>query len=262
MLSLIPHSILPRRMLNLDDWMAPLSMSGNIMGPTSLDLFDPFDELDTLMSKNIDWLHKPDFLPLQPRIQQKYRITVDCPGFEPVKDQIKTNIEKNVLTVNGRVEDKSPNGDFSVREFKKTYDLPEGALTDQMVSFMPVAGKLIIEMPLKEKEYHLNEDLLPKVTDDGKSMSLSFGVPENINPDNVHVSIKDRDLIVKADDTKKSKDSTSKMHYYKRTTLPPNTDFDQLKVSWDKHKLTCNAPLRTDIKAVRNVPIERAIKPQ
>lgn len=261
-MSLIPHSILPRRMLNLDDWMQPLSMQGSLMGPTSLDMFDPFDELDTLMGKNIDWLHKPDFLPLQPIVQQKYRITVDCPGFQPVKDNIKTEINGNVLTVSGHVEDKDASGDFSVRQFKKTYDLPEGALTDRMVSFMPVAGSLIIEIPLKEKKMHLNEDLFPKLTNDGKSMSLSFGVPDNIDMDKVHVSIKDRDLIIRADDTKKSKDSTSKMHYYKRTTLPPNTDFDKLKVSFDKHKLTCSAPVTTQMRSIKNVPIERAIKPQ
>ena len=81
-MSLIPHAIFPRRMMNLDAWMSPLTTQfptmGSLMGkqadwltPTSLDMFDPFDELDTLMSHDIDWLHRPEFLPIQPRVQQK-----------------------------------------------------------------------------------------------------------------------------------------------------------------------------------------------
>jgi HSP20 family molecular chaperone IbpA len=229
---------------------------------TSLDLFDPFDELDTLMGRDIDWINKPDFEPLHPRVQQKYRITVDCPGFLPLKNAIKTDVVGNQLIVTGHEEDKLPGGDFSTKQFKKTYDLPEGAEVDKMVSFMPVAGKLVVEIPLKERMSHMNQDLMPKIiqTDEGKAVSLCFGVPENIDPNKVHVSIKDRDLIVKADDVKKSADGTSKLHYYKRTTLPSNTDFDQLKVTVDdKHRMTCKAPLKTEVRSIKNVPISRQI---
>jgi HSP20 family molecular chaperone IbpA len=236
----------------------------NWLTPTSLDMFDPFDELDTLMSQDIDWMHKPEFLPIQPRVQQKYRITVDCPGFVPLRNAIKTEIKNNVLTVSGREENKGENvGDFSVKEFKKTYNLPENVEVDKMVSFMPVAGTLIIEFPLRETLGHLNKDLLPQIVDTkegGKAVSMCFGVPKNIDPSKVHVSIKDRDLIVRADVKKKDKDTTSKIHFYKRCTLPANTDFENLTVKWDKNMLKLSAPMRTDMKAVRNVPIERPME--
>lgn len=261
-------------MMDLDSWMSPMRpmnpvqdlkqmMKSDWLAPTNLDMFDAFDELDTLMNQNIDWINKPEFMqPLQPRVQQKYRITVDCPGFVPMKNAIKCDIKNNVLTCSGREEDKDASGDFCVREFKKTYNLPENVEINKMVSFMPVEGKLVVEIPLKETPLHMNVDLLPKIVDtkEGKAVTMNFGVPQNILPSKVHVSIKDRDLIVRADDSHKSKDKTSKIHYYKRCTLPVNTDFDKLNVKWDKNKLVCSAPLRTDFKAVRNVPIEQPMQ--
>lgn len=275
-MSLIPHTIFPRRMMDLNTWMDPMapvisnmptvgSLVKQLVAPSSLEVFDPFDELDTLMSQDIDWLNRPDFLmPMQPRVQQKYRITVDCPGFVPLRNAIKTDIKNNVLTVSGREETKAEGTDFHVNEFKKTYNLPDNVEADKMVSFMPYAGTLVIEMPLKETQGQLNKDLFPQIVDtkEGtKAVQMSFGVPKNIDPSKVHVSIKDRDLIVRADEKKKDKDSTSKIHYYKRCTLPANTDFDNLKVKWDNDKLALSAPLRTDMrKAVRNVPIERPME--
>lgn len=254
-------------MMDMDSWMRPSSLwadtslinPNSMMGPSSLEMFDPFDELDTLMSKDIDWLRKPEFLPIQPRVQQKYRITIDCPGFEPRRNTIKTDIQGNTLIVSGHEEEKVSSGDYQTREFKKTYELPEGAETSKMVSFMPMTGKLVIEIPLKETNLQMNVDLMPKIIDtkEGKVVSLNFGVPANIDPSKIHVSIKDRDLICKADDVKKTADSTSKLHYYKRTTLPENTDLDKLKVMLDKNKLMCSAPLKEGQKSIKSVPIER-----
>lgn len=123
---------------------------------------------------------------------------------------------------------------------------------------MPMTGTLVIEIPLRETNLHMNADLMPKIisTKEGKAVSLNFGVPANIDPSKVHVSIKDRDLICKADDVKKTADTTSKLHYYKRTTLPENTDFDKMKVTWEKNKLMCSAPLKQVQKHIKTIPIE------
>ncbi len=86
---------------------------------------------------------------------------------------------------------------------------------------------------------------------------FSFGVPENIDPSKINVNIKDRDLIIQADDTKTTHDGTSKFHFYKRTTLPSETDFDRIKVTLDNNKLMCNAPLKESNRAIRSIPIER-----
>ena len=61
--------------------------------------------------------------------------------------------------------------------------------------------------------------------------------------DKIQVQIKDRDLIVKVEDKMEKKDSMSKFYYYKRTTLPDNTDFDKLECNYDGNKLSVRAPV-------------------
>ena len=96
-----PTALLPR--------MSPMTMS-RMMGdpfasdpffqtdpfsvPTSLDFFDPFNEVDRLMSRNVNWLTEPDTLPtrfFQPLVPQKYRITLDCSGYN--ESSIKTEVK-------------------------------------------------------------------------------------------------------------------------------------------------------------------------
>jgi len=239
----------------MDQWHRPYSD----LGLSTMDLFDPFDELDHMIAKNFQWLNRPDFLPqlqqVLPKIPQKYRIMVDCAGFDP--KSIKTDISGNKLVVSGREEHKTSADDYSTKEFKKTYDLPAHAESDKLASFMTPNGNLVIEVPLKERPGHLHSELFPKIVDQNghKVVQMQFNVPENIDPSKVHISIKDRDLICKAEDKVQRQDGTSRFYYYKRSTLPENTDFDQLKCNFDQGKLKIEAPIRTDFKSMRNIPI-------
>lgn len=261
-MSLIPHSFFPRSMFNTDQWHRPF----NNLGLSTTDLFDPFDELDNMLAKNFQWLNKPDFLPhfqqLAPRVPQKYRIMVDCAGYDP--KSIKTNVTGHRLTVTGREEQKQSDEDYSTKEFKKTYDLPSHAETDKLASFMTPEGNLVIEVPLKEKPGHEHSELFPKIVDqNGKKMvQMNFGIPENIDPSKVHVSIKDRDLICKAEDKITKPDGSTRFYYYKRATLPENTDFENLKCNFDQGKLRIEAPIRTDFKSMREIPIDYKQQPQ
>jgi hypothetical protein len=200
----------------------------------------------------------------------KYRITVDCPGFMPMRNAIKTEVKENKwLVVSGREQERVSDEDYSMREFRKTYELPTGARSDQMISFMPVAGKLVVEVPLAETQTHPDADLLPRLVDidGGRAVELRFRVPARIPAAHVHVSLKDRDLVVRALDTRYPaghKDHTSTVHYYKRTTLPDNTDWQHLKVTMDgEHTLHCVAPLQLPGKAIHyDVPIHYSIPVQ
>ena len=132
----------------------------------------------------------------------------------------------------GREEEKDDGENYQIKEFKKSYNLPDRCESDNLVSFMATPGQLVIEIPLKETITHMNTDLFPKLIDadnGGKVVSLDFNLPENINVDKIQVQIKDRDLIVKVEDKMEKKDTMSKFYYYKRTTLPDNTDFDKLE---------------------------------
>ena len=253
-MSMIPHGYFPRSTFDMDRWMQPMNR-GQL---STLDMFDPFDELDHVIGRNMQWLNKPEFMaPMMPRVPQKYRITLDCTGYKP--DSIKTECTNHVLCVTGGETTKdAETGDFSTKEFKKTYTCPENAECDKMVSFMTAEGQLVIEMPLRETQLHPNMDLFPKIvdTDKGKEMSLKFNVPEKIHPEHIHVSVKDRCLVVKAEDKVTKPDGVTKFHYYKKTTLPENTDFDNLKCNYDNHQISVCAPLDLNWKPYKKIAIE------
>lgn len=245
-MSLVSHSFLPRSMFDMDTWF-----------PTTLENFDPFDELDHLLGRNIEWLTRPGFLePMPPKIPRKYRVTVDCVGYTP--GSIKTNINEGNLIVSGKEEFKDKDGDFSTKEFKKTYKLPSNAETDKLVSFVTRHGKLVVEVPLKAEKQQ-REDLLPIVENNQVHMSCSL--PKNIDPSKISVTCKDRDLIIKADDKVEKGDTVSNISYYKRCTMPTNTDFNQLKCHFENNQLTVEAPINLSLDApFKQIPIEYAKK--
>lgn len=223
-------------------------------------------------------------MPLFPKVPQKYRIMVDCAGFSP--KSIKTEVKNHRLVVSGREESKQEGGDYSIREFKKSYDLPKTSETDKLVSFMATGGNLVIEVPLKETQHSPNVDLLPRIVDNpdgnGKSVQMKFTLPENVDPSKASVSVKDRDLIFRVEDKVDKPDRSSRYYYYKvefsdffskvnslsdhisyfffkqRTTLPENTEFDKLKCVQEKNQISISAPLDMDFtRSYRSIPIEQ-----
>lgn len=245
-------------MMDMDKWMTPYG--GHL---STLEAFDPFDELDHMVGRNMQWLQRPDFMREmgfgQPKVPQKYRVTLDCVGYSP--NSIKTEWKGNQLTVSAREEERLETGDFSVKEFKKTYTMPPHAECDKMVSFMTGDGQLCIEVPLKETSRSMNQDMFPQIMDSpagGKQVAMKFAIPENIKPEHIHVNIKDRCLVVKAEEKMQRPDGMSKFHYYKKTTLPENTDFEHLKCNFDDstHQIQVEAPINLNWNAKRNVAIE------
>lgn len=271
-MSLIPHAFFPRSIFDVNSWLHPTvpgqpthGHHGHHNNHTSLDLFDPFDELDRAVSRNFHWFSKPDFLdemPLFPRVPQKYRITVDCAGFKPTS--IKTElVEKDKKLIVSAHEDFKVEGtdDFSTKQFKKTYQLPENSIPEQLVSFMANNGHLIIEVPLRDTESLKVTDLFPQIVDaeDGnKQVTMRFNVPAHINPNKISVSVKDHDVIFRAEDEVKKPDGVSRFHYYQRTTFPENTKIGDLKCFHDNNQVIVRAPLSVEQgKTYRKVPIEK-----
>jgi HSP20 family molecular chaperone IbpA len=252
-MSIIPFNFIPRSMFNMNQWFKPLDVAFPFPQNT-LDMFDAFDELDNKVARNLEWINKPDFIKAFdfPTIPQKYRITLDTFGYDP--KSIKTEYKAGKLIVTGREETKEETtGDFHVKEFKKTFELPVNAEPERLAVFMTMPGQLVIDVPLKETPTFKNCELYPQVTDKmdgGKEVWFNCTLPTGIDPTKVHVSVKDRDVIVKMDDIKKKPDGVSKMHYYKRSSLPPNTKFEDLKCVYDEdsNKLCIKAPLDMDFK--------------
>ena len=251
---LISHSFLPRSMFDMDLWMRPKTLS---FGPSTLDIFDPFDELDQMIGRNFNWLIKPQFLSKACGIPNKYRVTIDCTGYGP--ESIKTEVKDGVLIVTGSEGDKkSDNEDFSIRQFRKSYKLPSNADTEKLASFIASNGKLVIEVPLKQTKTNTISDLIPKISEDKKSVSMSMSLPEGIDPSKINVTCKDRELVVKYENKTETDDSFSKIYFYKQVLLPENTEFNGLKCAYENNTLSVTAPLNTDYKEkqANMIPIE------
>ena len=253
MSALITHSFLPRSMFNMNLWKYPLETS---LGQSTLDLFDPFDELDRMIGRNFNWLCKPDFLePIIPKFSKKFRVQLDCSGYSP--DSIKTEIKDNNLIIIGYEGNKqNESEDYSLRQFKKTYKLPENTENDKLVSFMTSDGRLVIEIPVKEEKTNLTGDLFPKISEDKTNVNMNLALPEDLDPKKLNVTCKDRHLIVKYQDKKEDDNNYSDVCFYKQVLMPENTDFNSLKCLFDKNILSITAPLINDYKNKEQVQIQ------
>ncbi len=73
----IPHNYLPRSEINTHDWHSAAPKSGK---HSSLDVYDSFDSLDHTITDykdalhHLNWIFKPKFEPILPRISQKVKI--------------------------------------------------------------------------------------------------------------------------------------------------------------------------------------------
>ena len=249
----ISHSLSPRSMFNMDLWTQPISTT------SSLDLFDnSFDELDQMVGKNLSWLIKPTFF--NQKLPDKFRVTLDYSGFK--SESIKTDIKDDLLIITGnegQEQKLNDNDDYSIKKFKKTYKLPSEAETNKLVCFMTSNGCLVIEIPLKRnQENKLNNFLIPKLSQDKKSINMSLLLPKCADPTKINVTCKDRQLIVKYEDKTEKDDIISNVYFYKQVLLPENTQFNDLKCKYENNVLSISAPLNTHFEEEQpnSIPIE------
>jgi len=269
-MSLIPHTFFPSSMFDVNPWgyqpssslfnqMSPFLSSSSSM-PSMLDFFDPFEDLDRMMSPTMQWINQPvGLLPpiesLLPSAPRRHRISIDCNGFQP--DSIKTNINESngqqCLVVTGNEESGVVGSrDYSKKEFKRTYVLPKNAQHEKLVSYMTPGGQLIVDVPLAVQESGSGalESFLPKIVDTpegGKGVELQLQLPANVDPNKVQVNIRGRDLIVRVEDKNETPDTYSRVHIYHKTRLPDNTDLNELRCTQENNQLRICAPINTAI---------------
>jgi HSP20 family molecular chaperone IbpA len=61
----------------------------------------------------------------KPALSEKFRVQLNVAGFNP--ETIKTRVEGRKVIVEAKQEDRQGEGDYSIREIRKTYELPEHA---------------------------------------------------------------------------------------------------------------------------------------
>ncbi|CAF0861166.1 unnamed protein product, partial [Adineta ricciae] len=130
-----------------------------------LDLFDPWRDFDTFPTalsvrpNAFRWVNEPLRLthgnhsnaPTSPAPHaEKFRVQLNVAGFNP--ETIKTKVDGRKIVVEAKQEDRQPDGDFSVREIRKTYELPEHADAQHMASYVTPNNMLVIEAPIRNPE--------------------------------------------------------------------------------------------------------------
>lgn len=237
-----------------------------------LDFFDPWRDFDvfptalSLSPNPFRWVNEPLRLthgqrsPQTPGTQQeKFRVQLNVAGFNP--QSIQTKVEGRKVIVEANQEERQPDGDFHIRQLRKSYDLPEHADATHLTSYVTPNSVLVIEVPLKNPEVErrlqqaekdnqnlvqfgsyrdpmfdypgfLNaSDFQPKIVDKGnneKKLEMTVGM-KNYRPQEIKVSVKNNELIVQGEHRHKDANRSERTYFFKSTTLPPGTQVDHLQ---------------------------------
>lgn len=262
-----------------------------------LHFFDPWNDFDTsptaLMPRSFRWINEPRRLThsssrrnaegdtLRTPHSEKFRVQMNVAGFNP--DTIKTRVESRKVIVEAKQEDRQPGGDFSLREIRKSYDLPEHADAKNVASYVTPNHMLVIEAPIINPEmerrlqtkadsgslaqfgqyrdplfdysgFLTGSEFQPRIVDvaDGKKQ-LQMTLPmKGYRPDEIRVSVKNNDLIVQGEHNYKDKNRSERSFSTKSVTLPPGTQIEHLQSQLtDKGELMVDAPF---VEPMQNKP--------
>jgi len=255
-----------------------------------LDLFDPWRDFDTfptalsMMPNEFRWINEP-LRPTTTRLpSEKFRVQLNVAGFNP--QTIKTRVDGRKVIVEAKQEERQPSGDFSHREIRKTYDLPEHADASHLTSYVTPNNMLVIEVPIRspEAERRLQQaqkderslaqfgqyrdptfdyagfvggsDFQPRVVDKGnnqKQLEMTVGM-KSYKPQEIKVSVKNNELIVQGEHRHKDANRSERSFFYRSTTLPPGTQVDQLESRLtDDGQLKIEAPFVEQKEATKSI---------
>ncbi|UJR38663.1 hypothetical protein I4U23_031329 [Adineta vaga] len=83
----------------------------------------------------------------------KFCIHLSVNGFD--RETIKTKIDGGKVVVEANQEDRQDDGDFYIRQFKKSYDLPKQADITKMNSHITLDNVLVVEVPFQTENNKL-----------------------------------------------------------------------------------------------------------
>jgi HSP20 family molecular chaperone IbpA len=194
-----------------------------------------------------------------PALSEKFRVQLNVAGFNP--ETIKTRVEGRKVIVDAKQEDRQGNGDYSVREIRKSYDLPEHADSTNLASFVTPNNMLVIEVPINAPRierrpsqtmadtqalnlfgqfrdpifdypgFIASADFRPRVVDVGngqKQIKMALAV-KNYRPEHIKVSVKNNELLVQAENIYSDSNRSERSFLTKSISLPPGTQVDQLR---------------------------------
>jgi len=269
-----------------------------------LDFFDPWYDFDTPpaalsgIPNAFRWISEPGRLTHSSGNQlehgqkphsEKFRVQLNVAGFNP--QTVKTKVEGRKVIVEANQEDRQPDGDYNIRQLRKSYDLPEHADANRLASYITPNHMLVIEVPIhnpeterrvaqaKNDNHNLTQfgehrdplfdyaafltgsDFEPQIVDKGnnqKQLQMSIGM-KNYRPEEVKVSVKNNELIVKGEHRHKDANRSERLFFFRSTKLPPGTQVEQLQSQLtDDGQLMIEAPFVEQKEATK--PIEHQKK--
>jgi len=270
-----------------------------------LDLFDPWRDFDTFPTalasrpNAFRWVNQPHRLThsssntqngraLQPSSPaphaEKFRVQLNVAGFNP--ETIKTRVEGRKVIVEAKQEERQADGDYNIREIRKSYELPEHADANQLASYVTPNNMLVIETPIRnpETERRLAQttndnqnltqfgqyrdplfdyvgflggsDFQPRIVEkdnNQKQLEMNLGM-KNFRPEEIKVSVKNNELIVQGEHQHKDANRSERSFFYKSTTLPPGTQIEQLETHLtDDGQLKIAAPFVEHKEATKSI---------
>ncbi|CAF2720183.1 unnamed protein product [Rotaria sp. Silwood2] len=271
-----------------------------------LDFFDPWYDFDTFPSalsirpNAFRWINQPYRLTHSSNNKlndeknltstsrspntEKYRVQLNVAGLNP--ETIKTKVEGRKVIVEAKQEDRQPDGDYHIRELRKTYELPEHTDATRLASYVTPNNMLVIEAPIHNPEtehrvaqakndnkslaqfgqyrdpffdyfgFLAGSDFQPRIIDKGnnqKQLEMSIGM-KNYRPDEIKISVKNNELIVQGEHQQKDKNRSERSFFFKSTTLPPGTQIDQLQSHLtDDRQLKIEAPYVEQKEATKSI---------
>ena len=165
------------------------------------------------------------------------------------------------LQVSAKEEIRQDANNFSLKEFRKSFDLPHNSDYDKLSSHV-VDGRLVIQVPLINKVCHTvwPDVAVPKITDDKKFVIYECDLPEHVDPLKINVWHNENVLLIKAEDRIERCNRTSHFNYNKQVTMPANTDFDRLRCHVKRNCISITAPLLQpsicNHKDIRSIPVQ------
>jgi len=255
-----------------------------------LDLFDPWRDLDTvptalaIQPNAFRWISQPQQSltnnarpPQTPSSAaphtEKFRVQLNMAGFNP--ETINTKVEGRKVIVEAKQEDRQAEGDYHIRQLRKSYELPEHADASRLASYITPNNMLVVEVPIqnpenerrmeqaKKNEQNLAQfgrqlhplfdyagflggsDIQSHIVDKGnnqKQLEMTVGM-KDYQPQEIKVSVKNNELIIQGEHVHKDDSRSERSFFYRSAMLPPGTQVDQLKSHMeDNGQLKIEAP--------------------
>ncbi|UJR21304.1 hypothetical protein I4U23_024394 [Adineta vaga] len=230
-----------------------------------LDFFDPWNDLNAtpptrfIVPETVHWINKPKQQNNNHTARvtnlEKFRVQYNVAGFN--LETMKTRVEGKKIIIEAKQEDRQPDGDYSIREVRKSCPLPEHADADHLVSYVTRNHVLVIEVPIKNPEperrqsenqnlaqfgthrdplfnyvaFLCDSGLNPQIintTDNKKQLSMALDM-KNYGSEEIKVSVKNNELIIKGEHRNKDDNIPQRSFFFKSIALPPGTKVEQLQ---------------------------------